>query len=54
MYYCRFFIVLRGSVSVMLKDSLEDVNLGEEVLEPRNIDRASLGTAVVTLGMYKY
>ncbi len=36
----------------MLKDSLEDVELGEEKLEPRNIDRANLGTSVVVLGMH--
>lgn len=46
---CRFYIILRGSVSILHKDSLEDVDLGEEA-DQRQIDRSTLGNKLVTLG----
>ena len=45
----RFYIVLRGTVSVLLKESLEDVELGEEGSNT-HVDRSTLGNVVVTLG----
>ena len=49
MHVVRFYIILRGSVSVIHKDSLEDIDLGEEG-EPRSVDRATLGNELVRLG----
>ena len=49
LYHCRFYIVLRGTVSVFHKDSLEDVDLGAEG-KPRHVDKSTLGNVLVTLG----
>ena len=48
----RFFIILRGSVSVMIKDQPDDLDLGDETLEARQFERPQLGNAVVQLRMY--
>ena len=45
----RFYIILRGNVSVMHKDALEDVDLGDEG-DPRSCDRSTLGNELVKLG----
>ena len=50
--FYRFFIILRGSVSVMIKDQADDLDLGDETLEARQFERAQLGNAVVQLRMY--
>ena len=45
----RFYIILRGKVSILHKDALEDVDLGDEG-EPRTVDRTTLGNCLVTFG----
>ena len=44
---------MRGSVSVIHKDALEDIDLGDEG-EPRSVDRSSLGTELARLGWCLY
>ncbi len=50
----RFFIILRGCVSVCIKDQSDDLDLGDETLEARQFSREQLGNAVVQLGEYNY
>lgn len=45
----RFFIILRGCVSVMIKEQADDQDLGDETLDARHFDREQLGNAVVQL-----
>jgi hypothetical protein len=46
---CSFYIILRGTVSVLHKEALEDVDLGDEG-QQREADRTTLGATIVSLG----
>ena len=45
----RFYIILRGQVSVLHKDAFEDVDLGDEG-QQKKVDRSTLGSSLVVLG----
>ena len=45
----RFYIILRGQVSVLHKDAFEDVDLGDEG-QAKKVDRGTLGSCLVVLG----
>ena len=51
----RFYIILRGQVSVLHRDAYEDMDLGEEG-QKRRVDISTLGNLLVQLGdlLYQY